>query len=145
MNLSSGQDKRFIPRWDTNNRFCIKITKLSFKIHGSIFVPAIWVNFTNKKDFYSLLLNSRQILFMYLTMYYKSNCGQIFWTVTDSQIICQYLFPSKQKQLYLFPKDVYFRVLTESRWPNEYDRTMTTTNLNNWTWPKLKPYTTDKP
>ena len=28
--------------------------------------------------------------------------------------------------------------LTKSRWPNEYDRTMTMTNLNNWTWPKLK-------
>ena len=29
--------------------------------------------------------------------------------------------------------------LDESRWPNEFDRTMTTMNLNNWTWPKLKP------
>ena len=29
--------------------------------------------------------------------------------------------------------------LTESRWPNEYDWTMTKTNLNNWTWLKLKP------
>ena len=29
--------------------------------------------------------------------------------------------------------------LTDSRWPKEYDRTMTRTNLNNWTWPNLKP------
>ena len=28
--------------------------------------------------------------------------------------------------------------MTEWRWPNEFDRTMTTKNLNNWTWPKLK-------
>ena len=28
-------------------------------------------------------------------------------------------------------------LLTELTWPNEYDRTMTTTNLNNWIWPKL--------
>ena len=26
-------------------------------------------------------------------------------------------------------------------WPNEFDRTMTKANLNNWTWPKLKPTT----
>ena len=29
--------------------------------------------------------------------------------------------------------------LTDSRWLNEFDQTMTKTNLNNWTWPKLKP------
>ena len=29
--------------------------------------------------------------------------------------------------------------LNESRWPNKFDWTMTTTYLNNWTWPKLKP------
>ena len=28
--------------------------------------------------------------------------------------------------------------MTKWRWPYEFDRTMTTTNLNNWTWPKLK-------
>ena len=28
--------------------------------------------------------------------------------------------------------------LTESRWPNKFDKTMTTTNLNKWIWPKLK-------
>ena len=26
--------------------------------------------------------------------------------------------------------------LTDSRWLNEYDRNMTTTNINNWIWPK---------
>ena len=29
--------------------------------------------------------------------------------------------------------------MTDSRWSNEYDQNMTTMNLNNWTWPKLKP------
>ena len=29
--------------------------------------------------------------------------------------------------------------LIDSRWPNEYDRTMTTMIVNKWTWPKLKP------
>ena len=28
--------------------------------------------------------------------------------------------------------------LTKSWWPNEYEWTMTMTNLNNWTWPKFK-------
>ena len=34
---------------------------------------------------------------------------------------------------------LFFRVLhlTESRWPNEYDRIMTTTNITYWIWPKL--------
>ena len=27
--------------------------------------------------------------------------------------------------------------LTESRWPNEFDRIMAMTNIKNWTWPKL--------
>ena len=35
--------------------------------------------------------------------------------------------------------------LTELTWPNEYDRTMTTTNLNNWIWPKLTPTNLLKP
>ena len=44
-------------------------------------------------------------------------------------------------------KRQYSRVihLTESRWPNEYDQTMTTTNLNNWTWQILKPTNLMKP
>ena len=29
--------------------------------------------------------------------------------------------------------------MTKSRWPNEYDQPMTTTNLIFWIWPKLKP------
>ena len=29
--------------------------------------------------------------------------------------------------------------MTESRWQNEYDRITTMTNINNWTWLKLKP------
>ena len=29
--------------------------------------------------------------------------------------------------------------MTEWRWLNEFDPIMTATNLNNWTWPKLKP------
>ena len=29
--------------------------------------------------------------------------------------------------------------MTESRWQNEYDQITTTTNINNWTRPKLKP------
>ena len=46
----------------------------------------------------------------------------------------------QQKWLYIY-MNVYMRVfhLTESRWPNEFDRNMTTTNLNNWIWLKLKP------
>ena len=35
--------------------------------------------------------------------------------------------------------------LTNSRRPNEYDRTMTMANLYNWTWPKLKPTNLIKP
>ena len=35
--------------------------------------------------------------------------------------------------------------LTELTWPNEYDWTMTTTNLNNWIWPKLTPTNLLKP
>ena len=37
---------------------------------------------------------------------------------------------------YLKKRNIHF---TDSRWPNEYDQTMTPMNLNNWTWPKLKP------
>ena len=40
------------------------------------------------------------------------------------------------KILFLFLRNTN---LTESRWQNEYDRITTKTNINNWTWPKLKP------
>ena len=36
-------------------------------------------------------------------------------------------------------------LLTDSRWQNKFDRTMTTRSLNNWVWPKLKPTNLLKP
>ena len=35
--------------------------------------------------------------------------------------------------------------MTEWRWPNEFDQIMTMMNLNNLTWPKLKPTNLLKP
>ena len=65
----------------------------------------------------------------------------IFWARIFHLFLYFWLFLQLQnKEPLNFFADKIMRVihLTESRWPNEYDQTMTTMNLNNCTWPKLK-------
>ena len=53
--------------------------------------------------------------------------------IQTRKVICQ---EKKFSANYFKKRNNY---MTELRWQNEYDRMTTTTNVNNWIWPKLKP------
>ena len=78
------------------------------------------------------------------TTFYKMEAGvtqyvYVFWGLMVRSTQCL--------QKIIISNNSNMRVihLIESRWPNEFDQTMTTMNLNNWTWPKLKPTNLMKP
>ena len=82
---------------------------------------------------------------------------QIRW-ILNSFLKCgkivMYFLKTSQKLIFEMKKDIFLNNnweiiiwsiqddwmnLIDSRWLNEFDRIMTTTNLNNWIWLKLKP------
>ena len=70
--------------------------------------------------------------------------ARVCWVPYLQEIITFSLWKMKKRGS---NKTTWTRVihLTESRWPNKFDQTMTTTNLNNWIWLKLKPTNLLKP
>ena len=85
----------------------------------------------------------------YHPLTHMTNFGSSLSKSKDSQIGCSsccillifqfcFLFNIKmikQKKYIFLPFYPRNNHLTDSRWPNELDWTMTTTNLNNWIWP----------
>ena len=58
------------------------------------------------------------------------------WKIFICFVVATYFLKKKKIQILGVFNEMRNNHLIDLRWPNEYDRNMTTTNINNWLWPK---------
>ena len=76
-----------------------------------------WLVFVNKK----------------IKLHHKN--ALVFTMIGDKVVIKEIIFENIILFIYII-EIVRNNHLTYSRWPNEYDQSMTMTNINNWIWPE---------